>query len=117
MLLIHPVVFEAMKNSGKVSGPPAADAKRQFKFGHPVFGDMFSIPFRVSEYALVWCPPDDPFIEYEESDYAWLRAMGYGGWKPGAIEVADGASILWNLEGPPLPLSLSDGVRGCVRNG
>jgi len=108
MLLIHPVVFEAMRNSGKLAELPVADVKRQSKFGHPVFGDLFSVTFRVSEFALVWRPPQDPFIEYEESDYAWLRALGYGEWKPGAIEVKDGASILWNIEGPPLPLSLGD---------
>lgn len=97
MLLIHPVAFEAMKSSGKVTELPADDARKQSAFGHPLFGDLYSIPFRVSTAALVWSPPQEPFVEYEESDYSWLRALGYGEWKPGAIEVPDGASLLWNF--------------------
>lgn len=97
MLLIHPVVFEAMKQSGKITDLPASDVRKKDAFGLPHFGNLFGISFRVSEAALVWCPPKERFVEYEESDYGWLLALGYGEWKPGAIEVADGASILWKF--------------------
>lgn len=96
MLLIHPEVFEAIKQSGKCLEVPAADAKKS-SIQNPLFGSLYGMQFLVSRAAVVWSPPQDPFIEYEESDRQWLRAFGYGDWKPGVIEVADGASLLWNF--------------------
>lgn len=80
ILLIHPAAFKKMKAVLTALAPPQVAALRGF---NPLFG----LEYRIDPSALVWKPPKDRFIEYEEKDYGWLRALGYGSMEPGMLEM------------------------------